>query len=301
MPLVRVGVALSLWCVVPVAGAQPAWETGSFEEPHPEGDRRSGSATAQVAEPQGLDGTADPDEQADETLADSEPSEETAIESVLWAGLGVGARSLRVPTTLGAATTDTGPYLAMELGLELGFRRRPNRSFGLRADYATSAGLDVQEQRVAAPPRTYRARSHQVRGGLFAGFVLGSRVELKLQLDYVARNIHSLVPEAQTPSFTLSGPALVVGLGLRIVERRLWLLLEPEVQGIAQVGDQVTEDGAARTGIAGGGQGVLRLRLHGALSCELTYYESHARVGGEGPSAVRDTLRLTTLRLRGAL
>jgi hypothetical protein len=228
---------------------------------------------------------------------DEASSEQPRLGLRVFGGLGVGMRSLDWPGAGETLALRTGAFFALDVGAS--FWLVPSERFwiGPALVYQTSVGSTIEETHIAGSPDTLGVRVHRFEGMLVATFLLGSSGGFRIapELGYGLRNLRPEVHHLLTPSYTLAGPLLRLGLRIPLGER-LALRIAPELQWIV-VGDALEEQGMKASGIGFGGELAFELALSRRLSIELVARYAHASLQGDAGESGVDGEQFVTGRL----
>lgn len=251
-------------------------------------------ALAHAEEEPAEEGPAGDDE--DPLFADEEP---TAY-ARLSAGVGVGARSISIPSEGAVGTIDTGLFAAVEVGISLAYRASDTVDLGLHALYQTSLFHSIDERQ----PGTIRNRDvrvHRLDVGLAPTLWLDGdgTVGVTLGAGYGVSDFRP-AGHLTVPTFTLAGPYARATLFVEVVPDLLGLSLAPEAQWILSVGEELTAMAIAGTGVSLGIQAAVRLQID-SWGLQLVYRERHASLDGVPDGRLSDVSRFATLRLEKRL
>jgi hypothetical protein len=244
-----------------------------------------------------------------ESESESEPEAEpdadaNAARVQAFLGGGIGTRSFLRPTLLGAQRLNDALFPAVDVGLTLLLWPADSFSFGLRAAYQSSLGLDIVEDPVFALPNEFSARAERVEFSLAPIFRLGDAqdsIALGFPIGFGMRTFWPEVTEFRTPGYSLAGPQLRVELIVPFSDT-LRLRIGPELLWAVALDQTLQDQGVESQAIAVGGEAALSLQLGAVIGFELSYRESHAFASTTRTSATfEDVERFATLRLLGSL
>jgi len=180
---------------------------------------------------------------------------------------------------------------------------REEFSFTVLLRYQTSLGLTIEERPPFALRNRIDARAERAELSVAPAFRPGSSTTapaLAFPVGFGLRSFWPEVHEMMTPGYTLLGPQLRAELVLPLGDV-LALRVGPELQVIIAIDESIRAEGVDRSGLAYGGEAVLRLRLGPVFALELTYRQSHAVVATfwTGRADFEDVERFATGRSSG--
>ena len=289
----------------PVPAREPDVAAPVVPTPEPEPDQppaRQSRPEASEAEPAAADSgmAAEPPDTSDNAPAGSPPELAERLGARIGCGLGVGERSLRVPSQLGEHRLDTGLFPAVELSLRAQAPLNERATLGLDVHYRTSVGLVVAEAPLSAATQEHTTlRSHHIDFGLHPAYRFAASedaVSLGLFAGWGMRGLRPVVEFRSIPANTLQGAVFRLELRIPIASGLFALRLAPELFVIAHTSGALrNESASAPGGIAGGGEATLDVRLSAVVYLVATYRESHARLASSWASQLTDVERFATL------
>jgi len=224
-----------------------------------------------------------------------------AVHVGVAAGAGIGTRDFELATGTGvlALGTTVFPAAAMQLSVDVEPTARGQETLGFDLEYQTSFGLVTTDMRVDGSLRETGSRSQRIVAGLRLLHRFDEALDapsLTLSLAWSALSFSSIAP-VTLPDYGLQGPVLAIGVIVPFAGGAASLVLVPEAQWVALVGDSLGALGASPNGFALGGSARLRVRLLDQLFGELAVRESHAFLEAASPGGGRDVERFATVRL----
>ncbi|MBW2462144.1 MAG: hypothetical protein JRH11_10910 [Deltaproteobacteria bacterium] len=215
-----------------------------------------------------------------EVIAAGPPPEPgAAVHVFIGAGFGFGMRRFEMPTSLGIVRLSTDPFPAISLGLGLDYEPEARGRLSVRGElsYLTSVGLEVTDNRTDGSSLTTPARSQRfdVRLGALYRIASGpTGVALGGALGFGLRAFDAEAA-VTLPDYSLSGFSLRLSLVLPLLEGRLQIRVDPEVEWIAFVDDGLTQAGIGSSAVSVGAEARLLFQIAGPFHAEVLYRESH--------------------------
>jgi len=237
-----------------------------------------------------------------EEVSEPEPASNTTqasggLAAILGFGVGVGERSVRLPTRAGDRRLDTGPFPALDAQLRADAALGTHGLLGAHVHYQTSVALKAAETPAAGGSKQTSLRSHHVELGLTPGYrftTSESSVSVRLFAGWAFRGLRPVV-DAGVPAYSLHGALLRPELRIPIAGGAVTLHFAPELFVILGVSGELRRVGStAGTGLALGGEGGLDIRLAETLYLALAYRESRATVKSSWFANLSDTERFVT-------
>lgn len=252
-----------------------------------------------------------PDQGQDNELADDESPErgkskassEGGMAIRLYAGLGLGSRSILVPTPPGKGIgnkVDTSFVPALDLGAALELPLGPKWVLRFAADYRTILGLSAGYLTSTNMMATSSLSSHSLIAGASLGRLSDGRDSFGVHvfLGWAYRGLSS--DQASLPSASIQGLALRPEVEIPIWDRKLTLRLAPELIVILVPNATLPANDSALAKAVGygfGGEISLDLHLSQTFGLSAQFRESHGSTpSGWGISAVENE-RYLALRL----
>lgn len=229
--------------------------------------------------------------------AASDASDAPALEVSLALGAGVGSRTVEWSVVAGSEKVDTGAFPAMGARVAIDVVTDPGFSIGPALEYQTSIGHDVTERHIGGEPYPMGIRSHHFEGAIVPTWRLGASRRLRVwaALGYAVRDLQPEVHHLLIPSFSLSGPVLRVGVRIPIVAETVEIVVAPEAQWIALVGEDLEERDVNASGWGLGAHGALEVGVGGGFFVALTLREAHVFLGSSRGEGATDVERYATL------
>jgi hypothetical protein len=221
----------------------------------------------------------------------------------LSADLGAGGRDIDLPTDGVVNRIEGGLFPAAGAGFELDHAASPAVSLGLLARYQSSVGLGIVEHHTDGSRHAQDARSHRLELAFAPTFYFDAAQTWALAA-WAGAAFNNFRPEAHhlvTPAYTLAGPHLRAALQVAPWDGRLRLVLGPEVQWIAYVGQDLIDRGVAETGFGIGGEAAIELKLGSRFRVGAAYREMRAWLDSSQVQRFVDVSRFVTARLTGTL
>ena len=265
--------------------------------------------TAAQEEQDGSSSEVSADEQAP-LEPNAEPGANTAPAAVgratwslrLSAGVGVGSRALDLPMDGRIYQIRSGLTPAVDLGFELDHAVSQDVSVGLLIRYQSSVGLRIVEHLTDGTEHPRATRSQQLQLAIAPIWRLDSRARWALGAA-IGYGISELRPESHlvTPAYFLGGPYARFELQLPLIGERVRLRAGPEMQWIAQAGQELLDRDVRPHGLAVGGEAALEVVLGRRWTVAATYRELRAWLDSAQGGTFRDVTRFITARLSGVL
>jgi hypothetical protein len=273
------------------------------DEPTPPPAARAATTPTRPSQPARSTGPvrqAEPEE-ADDTFEDSSessdeeapPRDEVAAssEKTLWfplhAGIGLGSRSILVPTQpsyVGGNRVDTAFAPALDLGVGLALALSPKWQLRFLANYRSVLALNAAYQTPAGMKTLSPLSSHSVIVGASLGHVSDGRDSFGVHvfLGWAYRGLSASEPSL--PSASIQGVVVRPELEIPIADRLLTLRLAPElILVLAQAATLPANNSGVSGGVgyALGAEVELALRISQSVAISALFRESR----GSSPSS----------------
>lgn len=218
----------------------------------------------------------------------------TALAATLGAGIGVGTRTVEWPVDGASEVVDLGAFPALELHLAIGIVLSDSFRIGPVFAYQSSFQHEVTEQHLGGPGRTMGIRAHRFDGLLVPQLSLGESVQLALGVGYGVRDLSPDVHHLLVPSYSIAGPMFRPGLHIAFSDA-FAITLEPEVQLLMQVSEDLRDRGVGDGGLSFGGIVSAAIGIGDGFALWLSYREVHGSLDADGGTAT-DVERFVMVR-----
>jgi hypothetical protein len=244
-----------------------------------------------------------PDAAPGDTNAAPSPSgeQQPALLPRVFAGIGMGTRSLDWPSHGERDAIATGAFVALDLGASFAIATSDAFSIGPQFLYQTSLDAHVTEMHIAGTSQSLKVRAHRFEALLAPTFRFGSQHDWYLlpAFGFGVRDLQPGVHHLLTPSYSLAGP--VLRLTLRIpLGSQVGLRLGPEAQWL-HVGKGLRDLGVNGSGFSVGGEAAFEIAVTHGIAIEIALREAHALLASSQGDQATDVERFATARLIGEL
>jgi hypothetical protein len=275
--------------VAPVAAA-PVAASAPEPTPQPQAAQEDAPASADEAQPE--------QEASAEPAAASDPAD--AWKGFASAGLGMGARSVRVPSREGGEEVDTGfTFPAVEIGVGAQGGLGGQWLLSAQVQYRIMFGISVSQALPTGGSVQTSLTSHSVVGGVAPGYRFGEpgSGDLRVLLGWTFRGLYAGNPSV--PGGSIQGPTLRPELKLPLANGLFTLRLAPELI-LVVLSNQTLElviPGVHQIGFGFGGEASLDVHLGEAVQIGLEYRESHVTIASDWGNNYSDMERYAILRV----
>ncbi|MEY4580957.1 MAG: hypothetical protein RL701_5660 [Pseudomonadota bacterium] len=218
----------------------------------------------------------------------------------LGAGVGVAARGVLLPSSVGQRGLSTGLFPALDISLSGQGALTKYWLLGVHARYQTSVFLSSVEVAPGASTHKTSLRAHRLELGVMPGWRFAASadaVSLRVFVGWNWRGLRSVV-DTRIPPYTLQGALIRPELRIPVVQRFVFVTLAAEVFWISMLTDELRRvGGTSASGVAFGGQIALDFRLLERLQLSVDYRESRAAISTVWSAAMTDIERFASARL----
>ncbi|HET8938614.1 MAG TPA: hypothetical protein VFN67_34450 [Polyangiales bacterium] len=287
--------------------AQPSPPTAARATNKPSQPTRSGAPVRQ-AEPEEADDTSFEESSDDEPPPHDKHASKSGESPSIWfplhAGLGVGSRSILVPTQpsyVGGNRVDTAFAPALDIGVGLGFALGPAWQLRALIDYRTILALNAAYQTPTGMKSLSSLSSHSIIAGASLGHVSDGLDSFGVHvfLGWAYRGLSAAEPSL--PSASIQGVVLRPEFEIPIANRALTLRLAPELILVLVQAATLPANNSGVSGGVGYALGIeaeLALHISQSVGLSLQFRESRGSSPSSWGSSESENERYITLRFQ---
>jgi len=271
---------------------EPAEARSTTEQEPPESTQETESG-----EPSESDAT----EELEDESEDSSESERSAVFNAFASGgVGIGLRTLRIPSNLGFRLLDLNafPTAGVFLGFQYITKALADIAYHFQIDYRTSVGLGLEDLRGDGTVRETQARVQrwEVEAG-FAYQKASQRKNILLGAGFGwGMEIFGATQAISVPDFTLTGPFIRPRIALPFWDGGFVFTLAPEA-ALILVDDALQTLGASSLAVGLGANANVLVQLSNVLNVELSYRHAQTLLSASGGGSASDVAQWLLLRL----